>query len=394
VPVDGALGSHAVDGAGEDGPGPAPLCPHFGTCGGCAAQDLGDAAYRRWKRGFVEAALRRARVEAEVAALVSVPPASRRRARFFAERSASGLSLGFHARASHEVVDMTACRVLEPGLFALTRPLKRYFRQTLDPGQGAEAEAQMVSGALDILIRATGRLDLERCQGLVDFARRAGIARISWQGLGPGRRARSGGRPRPSGAPQPPEVVAELRPVTARFGGVAVALPPMAFVQASAAGEALIVDAVTTAIARGTRVADLYSGAGTFTFPLARGRKVAAFDGDEALIAALDAAARGAGLGVQVTGTVRNLARRPLRSDELDGFDAVVMDPPRGGAPAQARQLAASGVPLAVMVSCDPASFARDAKILMDGGFTPGLVLPVDQFVWTRHVELVARFSR
>jgi len=383
-----------VDGAGEDGPGPASLCPHFGTCGGCAAQDLGDDAYRRWKRGFVEAALRRAGLEAEVAAPVSVPPASRRRARFFAARGPSGLSLGFHARASHDVVDMTTCRVLEQGLFALTRPLRRYFQQTLDPGQSGEAEAQIVSGALDILIRTTGRLDLERCQGLVDFARQAGIARVSWQGLRPDRAQRKGGRGRPSGALRSAEVVAELRPVTARFGGVAVALPPMAFVQASAAGEALLVDAVTAAIARGARVADLYSGAGTFTFPLARGRRVAAFDGDEALIAALDAAARGAGLGARVTGAVRNLARRPLRSDELDGFDAVVMDPPRAGAPAQARELAASGVPLVVMVSCDPATFARDGKILTDGGFTPGPVMPVDQFVWTRHVELVARFSR
>lgn len=383
-----------VDGAGEDGPGPASLCPHFGTCGGCAAQDLGDDAYRRWKRGFVEAAFRRAGLEAEVAAPVSVPPASRRRARFFAARDPSGLSLGFHARASHDVVDMTTCRVLEQGLFALTRPLRRYFQQTLDPDQSGEAEAQIVSGALDILIRTTGRLDLERCQGLVDFARQAGIARVSWQGLRPDRAQRKGGRGRPSGALRSAEVVAELRPVTARFGGVAVALPPMAFVQASAAGEALLVDAVTAAIARGARVADLYSGAGTFTFPLARGRRVAAFDGDEALIAALDAAARGAGLGARVTGAVRNLARRPLRSDELDGFDAVVMDPPRAGAPAQARELAASGVPLVVMVSCDPATFARDGKILTDGGFTPGPVMPVDQFVWTRHVELVARFSR
>ncbi len=383
-----------VDGARADGPGPAPLCPHFGTCGGCAAQDKDDAAYRHWKRGFVEAALRRAGVEAEVAAPVSVPPDSRRRARFFSERSASGLSLGFHARASHDVVDMTTCRVLEPGLFALTRPLRGYFRETLEPGQCAEAEAQIVSGALDVLIRAPGRLDLDRCQGLADFARETGIARVSWQGLRPDRHQRKGRRPRPSGAPEPAEVVAELRPVTARFGEVAVALPPMAFLQASAAGEALLVDAVTTAIARGARVADLYSGAGTFTFPLGRGRKVAAFDGDEALIAALNAAAQGAGLGATVTGAVRNLARRPLRRDELDGFDAVVMDPPRRGARAQARELAASAVPLVVMVSCDPASFARDAKILMDGGFTPGLVLPVDQFVWSRHVELVARFSR
>ena len=389
----------AVDGAGTGHAGPALLCPHFGVCGGCAAQDKDEAAYRYWKRGFVEAALRRAGVAAEVAALVSVPPASRRRARFFAGAGASGLSLGFHSRASHDVVDMTACRVLDPVLFALTGRLREYFQDILDPGQSGEAEAQVVCGDLDVLIRTPGRFDLERRQDLVKFAREADVARVSWQGLGPDRRPRKRGRRRRPATPEGAEVVAELHPVTARFGEVAVALPPMAFLQASAAGEALLVDAVTASIPDGTRVADLYSGAGTFTFPLgssslSRRRKIAAFDGDGALIAALDAAARGAGLGAFVTGNVRNLARRPLRRDELDIFDAVVMDPPRGGALAQARELAASNVPHVVMVSCDPASFARDAKILMDGGFTPGLVTPVDQFVWTRHVELVAAFSR
>ncbi len=388
-----------VDGIGGCDAGQVELCPHFGTCGGCAAQDLDDAAYQGWKRGFVEAALRRAGVEAEVGVPVSVPPAARRRAKFFAEWTALGLTLGFHARASHEVVDMTTCRVLEPSIFGLTQPLKLYFAETLDsgqsgPGQCGEAEVQVVSGALDVLIRTPGVLDLKRRQGLVDFARAAGIARVSWQGLPPDRRSRKAGRRRPSGPPEPAEIVAELRPVMARFGEVAVALPPMAFLQATSAGEALLVDAVSSSIADGGRVADLYSGAGTFTFPLAIGRKVAAFDNDETLIAALNAAARGAGLGSEVMGTARNLSRSPLRRDELDAFDAVVMDPPRRGAQPQARELAASSVPLAVMVSCDPASFARDAKILIDGGFKPGPVLLVDQFVWTRHVELVARFSR
>lgn len=375
------------------------LCPHFGVCGGCAAQDKEEAAYRRWKRGFVEAALRRAGVEAEVAPLVSVPPASRRRARFFAERGASAVGLGFHARASHDIVDMTACRVLDPRLFALTSPLREYFRQNLGPGQRGEAEVQIVSGALDAVIRGSGRLDLNRSRDLARFAREAGLARISWQGLGPGRRSRQPGRGRPRGPREPAEVVAELSPVAVRFGKVEVALPPMAFLQASRAGEAILTDAVTTALASAARVADLYSGAGTFTFPLAGAasdgrRTVAAFDGDGALIAALAAAARRAGLSASVTGSIRNLARRPLRCDELDGFDAVVLDPPRGGAEAQARELAASRLPLAVMVSCNPASFARDARFLTDGGFTPGPILPVDQFVWTQHVELVGRFKR
>lgn len=397
-------------GAVEGGPpgARADICPHFGSCGGCDAQDMPWADYRAWKRGFAEAALRRAGLKAELAPLVSVPPAARRRARLFAHRQASGLVLGFHARGSHDVIDMTACRVLEPRLFALTGPLRRCFAAFLSPGQSGVADVLALDGALDVVIGAPGGLALEGREGLAAFARDAGITRISYQplaaakGRGRGRpreRTRGSAREAPGEAPGETEVVAQFGPVAARFGGIQVPLPPAAFLQATALGEEILVERVVKAVAQGARVADLYCGAGTFTFPLAAGgggaaRRVAAFDGDHALIAALNAAARAAGLGTRVEGSVRNLARRPLRAAELAGFDAVVFDPPRAGAPNQAREIAASGVELAVMVSCDPPTFARDGKVLADAGFTPGPVTPVDQFVWTRHLELVAAFRR
>jgi 23S rRNA (uracil1939-C5)-methyltransferase len=376
------------------------LCPHFGICGGCAAQDKTPTAYRAWKRGFAEAALRRAGVKAEIGDLVAVPPASRRRARFFAERTKEGVALGFRARGSHDIVNMTTCRVLEPALFALGMELRGFFQATLAPGQTAEAEVQTVDGALDVLIRAPAALDLPARESLTSFAHGAGIARLSYQSLavsgsgGPGRGSRRRRRrPRQEDAREP-EVVVQFHPVTACFGNVTVPLPPLAFLQASAAGEAALVDLVTRAVTPGSRVADLYCGAGTFTFPLARDSVVAGYDGDPALIEALDAAARVAGLGTQVTAEARNLARRPLLGPELTAFDAVVLDPPRAGARAQAEALAGSDVPTVVMVSCDPQSFARDGKILADGGFAPGPVTLVDQFVWTRHLELVAAFNR
>ena len=216
------------------------------------------------------------------------------------------------------------------------------------------------------------------------LAGEAKIARISWQELRKGR-----------GAGGEVELVAEFAPVRAVFGGIDVTLPPLAFLQASRAGEAALVAAVLERIEPGAHVADLYAGAGTFTLPLtARAKRIAAFDGAADLVAALQQAARSGGVWERVAATARDLERRPLMARELDAFDTVVFDPPRGGAEAQTRQIAASKVRNVVAVSCNPVSFARDAKILMDAGFEIGPVMPVDQFVWTRHLELVAAFTR
>ncbi|MFM2128830.1 MAG: hypothetical protein RL477_376, partial [Pseudomonadota bacterium] len=263
-------------------------------------------------------------------------------------------------------------------------PLRELFSAVLAPGARAEAEAQVVSGALDVVLRLPIALDRALRERLVSFAAAAGIARIGWQRLGKGRRA----------ALEPAEMVATLAPVRAEFGGIPVALPPLAFLQASAEGERALVALVGGLVPAGTKVADLYCGAGTFTLPLARTRHVAAFDAASDMVGALEAAARAGGVGEKVKASVRDLDRRPLLARELDPFDIAVFDPPRGGAEAQAGELAASTLKTVVAVSCNPATFARDAKILIDGGFEIGPVMPVDQFVWTRHLEVVAAFRR
>ncbi len=361
-----------------------PPCPHFLDCGGCAAQHMDDGTYENWKRGLVADALAHAGVAANVGPVFRVPSASRRRARFFASRVGKSAVIGFQAAASHRIVDMSSCPALEPALFALVAPLRDFFAGVLSPGARAEAEAQVVGGALDVVIRLAQTQGRGLNEKLLRLAGEAKIARISWQELRKGR-----------GPGGEVELVAEFAPVRAVFGGIDVTLPPLAFLQASRAGEAALVAAVLERIEPGAHVADLYAGAGTFTLPLtARAKRIAAFDGAADLVAALQQAARSGGVGERVAATARDLERRPLMARELDAFDTVVFDPPRGGAEAQTRQIAASKVRNVVAVSCNPVSFARDAKILMDAGFEIGPVMPVDQFVWTRHLELVAAFTR
>lgn len=361
-----------------------PPCRHFLDCGGCVAQHMGDAVYENWKRGIVADALAHQGVAANVGPLARIRGASRRRARLFGVRTAQGAVIGFQAAGSHRVVDMAMCPALESAIFALVPRLREFFAEILPPAARAEAEVQVVGAALDVVLRLPGDLDRQRRERLVRFAADAGIARIGWQRLGKGRRA----------ALAPAETVAALAPVQAVFGGIAVTLPPLAFLQASAEGERALAALVTGQVPEGSRVADLYCGAGTFTLPLAHGRHVGAFDAAADMVAALDAAARAGGLGVRVKAVARDLDRRPLLARELDAFDVAVFDPPRGGAEAQAREIAASKLKLAVAVSCNPATFARDARILIDAGFEIGPVMPVDQFVWTRHLEVVAAFRR
>lgn len=361
-----------------------PPCAHFLICGGCVAQHMDAGLYENWKRNLVAEALAAAGVAANVGPLHRVPGASRRRARLFGVRTADGVALGFQAAGSHHIIDMAMCPALEPKLFALVAPLRAFLEKTLTPAARAEAEVQVVDGLLDVVLRLPGKLDRRLNERLVAFARGAGIARIGWQHMTKGRRS----------AQETPETVVELSTVRVEFGGVAVTLPPLAFLQASKEGERALVALVTGMLADGLKIADLYAGAGTFTLPLAHHRHVAAFDGAADLIAALDAAARAGGLGPRVKATARDLERRPLSAKELAVFDAAVFDPPRGGAEAQARELAKSKIRTVVAVSCNPQTFARDARILIDGGFEIGPVMPVDQFVWTRHLEVVAAFSR
>jgi 23S rRNA (uracil1939-C5)-methyltransferase len=359
-----------------------PPCRHFGDCGGCALQHVAPGYYSEWKRELVEIALRRRGIEAgKIAPIVTAAPASRRRADFAAVRRKTDVLLGFNARMSHRVVDLAECPVMEPAIASLLAPLRALLLDLLKPADKAGVAVALTDSGLDVILESAIALGAGGREKLAAFAETHDLARLS--------------RRHPNARSAEP--IVERRPVRMSFGGVAVELPAGAFLQATKAGEAALIAAVLDAVEDAPRVADLFAGCGTFTFPLAKRTGVAATvqaaDGVEPAIAALTRAAQRAGLG-RVSAAVRDLAKRPLGPDELRRVDAVVFDPPRAGAKEQADALARSSVPVVVAVSCNPATFARDARLLVDGGYTLDWVRPVDQFLWSPHVELVARFSR
>jgi 23S rRNA (uracil1939-C5)-methyltransferase len=348
-----------------------PPCRHFGVCGGCAAQHMEDHFYRRWKVQQIEDALRRRGLHDVVMAPMAVtPPQRRRRALFSARRTAGGMVLGFHHRASHDLFDMLECPVLLPAIEALVGPLRALLHSVLN--KQAQIAINALDNGLDVAVDAGQALDLSQRQRLAAFATAQDLARLSWDG----------------------EPVAARRTPLLRLGELSVEPPPAAFLQASAEGE----QAMRQAIAqwgKGARfMADLYGGVGTLSLPLVPQSRVHLVEGDQA---AADAAAKGArqpAAKSRLTVERRDLARRPLAPDELEKFDVVCFDPPRAGAAEQAEQLARSTVPTVIAVSCDPATFARDARTLVDGGYALRSILPIDQFLWSSHVELVAHFTK
>lgn len=358
-----------------------PPCPHFGVCGGCTLQHLADDAYAAWKMARVTTALARVGLaDCRIHPLVRTPPGSRRRATFAAARSAGGaMQLGFQVREAHRIVDLAVCPVLEPAIAALLAPLRRLLSGILPAGARASVSATLLDSGLDVLVQGwspRSAADLER---LAAFAAEADLARLSWQAA--------------SGAPIEP--LAVRRPPRALFGGVPVAVPPAGFLQASAAGEAALLAVVLAGLGSATAVCDLFCGSGTFALPLALGGvHVHGVDGDADAIAALAAAGRMAPASARLSCEQRDLFARPLGTAELARYPAVVLDPPRSGARAQAAALAAAAVPKVVYVSCNPATFARDARLLADGGYHLEKVTPVDQFLWSPHVELAAVFRR
>jgi 23S rRNA (uracil1939-C5)-methyltransferase len=362
-----------------DGPGRTqPPCAHFGRCGGCSLQHLADDAYAGWKRERLIRALGRAGFPDVIPApLVRSPPGTRRRARFAVRRlRGKGVVAGFNVRDGHTIVDVQACPVLEPRIFALLAPLRPLMTELLAPAQAGEVTATVLEGGLDVLVDCGVALDRATRERLARFAGEAGVARLSWR--------------RPGASVSEPLV--QHAPVGATFAGRFVAVPPGSFLQATAVGEAALVAAVRQGIGPAPAVADLFCGSGTFAFPLhAAGARVHAVDADAAAVAALAATARGV---AKISSEARDLFRRPLSPAELERFDAVVLDPPRAGALAQVRELARARVPVVVYVSCNPASFARDARTLREGGFTLRHVTPVDQFLWSAHLELAAVFAR
>lgn len=353
-----------------------PVCPHFGTCGGCALQHLTDETYAAAKLGWLQGALaQHGFKDIEIAPLRRLAPGTRRRARLALARNGETVA-GFHGRMSHAIVDMRECHVVHPALVVLVAPLRRLATEILPRRGVASAALTLGDGGVDVLIELPKVPGLAEMEALARFAAEHDLARLSWRG---------------DHAFAP---VAQRRPVRAIFAGVAVDLPPDAFLQASAEADAVLSALVLDAIGMPGRIADLYAGVGTFSFALASRAPVHAVEGDAEAAKALGQAASRANVADRVRVERRDLARRPLSADELARFDGIVFDPPRVGALAQSRMLAESNVPRIVAVSCNPATFARDARILVDGGYTLAHVAPVDSFIWSPHLELVARFER
>ncbi|MEX0590754.1 MAG: class I SAM-dependent RNA methyltransferase [Xanthobacteraceae bacterium] len=349
-----------------------PICPHFGTCGGCAVQHWSEEKYREWKRDLVVAALAQAGVNAPVEELIDAHGEGRRRAVLHARRGGRKiLVVGFTGRRSHHVVPIDQCPIFAP---SLERALAIAWKlaEPLDPG-GKPLDLHFTStdGGLDVDIRGSGSLTPQTTEALARVARAEKLARVTRHG----------------------ELVAQMSEPVLKIGKATVIPPPGGFLQATVKGEATLAALVSEAVGSSRRVADLFCGIGTFALRMAETAQVLAVDSDEAAIGALKKAKGAPGLKPVET-VVRDLFRSPLTVGELVPCKVAVLNPPRQGAEAQARELAHSGATRIVYVSCSPATFARDAQILIAGGFKPGRVVPVDQFRYSAHVELVGVFDR
>ncbi len=350
-----------------------PPCSHAKTCGGCLMQHASDAFVANWKQGIVKGALSGQGLSAEFRPILTSPPKSRRRATIAARRTKNGALMGFHARASDMLVNVPNCQLLHPDLMATFPGLEALVK--LGGSRSGEVSltvTRSLAGA-DVMVVGGKELEFNLLLELARVTESFGFARLTWNG----------------------ETVALRTAPMQRFGKALVAPPPGAFLQATAEGEMALLRSVAQAIGPNARkIVDLFAGVGTFALPLAERCEVHAVEGDAAMTSALEKGANNAQGLKRVTVETRDLFRRPLEPDEFKGVDAVVIDPPRAGAEAQMAVLAKSTVPIIASVSCNPISFARDAKTLIAGGYRLDWVQVVDQFRWSSHVEMVAKFSR
>ena len=365
-----------VDGDGRIHRGPNhrdPACRHYGTCGGCQLQHISDQAYQHYVIDRISGALNAQGLGLpEMRQPILSAPGTRRRASMTAERKGKQVRLGFNEAGSHQLVDVLECPLLAPELHALIGPLRPFLRDMIAERRRVSVRMTLSDQGVDLMISGIVAEGLAAAEAMTAFATRHRLARLSVdEGFGAYTRW-------------------EPAPVTITFGGVPVAFPEGAFVQATRDGEAALAAAVGAAVGGATVIADLFAGLGTFAFALP-GRVHAVEGARDAVLALQEAANRSQRL---ITAEHRDLFRRPLTAPELNRFDAVVIDPPRAGAKEQVVELAESDVARIASVSCNPATFARDAKILTDGGYRLDWIQPVGQFRWSTHVELAAQFSR
>lgn len=349
-----------------------PVCVHFDNCGGCTVQHLAPAPYLAWKRTLVEKALRDRGIETDVSNTVSATAGGRRRAVFTATRAGRHTLLGYHEKSSHRLVDIRECPILDPDITEVLDGLKSLVSEILPRKGEARLTVLNTTAGLDVAIDKADKSYERKIPALSQKTIELNLARLSING----------------------EVLLEVRPPMLDMDGIGLSVAPGGFTQATLAAEAALSDIVLKGIGRARSVADLFSGAGTFALRLARQANVHAVEGEAAAVAAFDKALRKPRGLKKVTFERRDLFRRPLVLEELEPFDAVVFDPPRAGAQAQAELLAKSAVKTIVAVSCNPATFARDVRLLLDGGYTLQSVTPVDQFLYSPHIEVVGVLIR
>lgn len=346
-------------------------CAHYGVCGGCNLQHADTETYLASKREWVVAALARQALDAPVDDVLPITPGARRRATFAAVGGRIPV-IGFHREGTHDVVQVPQCLVIRPRIISALEAVRGLLEGRLPARREARITITEVDGGLDVAIDAPKVTPKPLGVPEIEAARIAFIIRATWNG----------------------DLLFATDTVRLALSGVRVDLPVGAFIQATRESEATLAAEVAEALTGAKHIADLYAGVGTFTFALAPFAAVDAFEGHAFSVDALVTASRRAQGLKPVTGHTRDLARRPLMTAELKPYDAVVLDPPRIGAEAQARQLARANAKRIAYVSCHPASFARDAKLLCDGGYKLARVSPVDQFLWSNHVELVGVFER
>ena len=358
-----------------------PPCPHFMACGGCLLQHWEDSAYAAWKLAQVKLQLGRVGLgDVPIEDLHRSPSASRRRADLAARHLKGGVVLGFHERLGKRIEPIVHCLVIRPELDAMLAPIKALLETLLAVGEDASVHLTLTEAGIDLLLTLPSRPDLTARETLAAFAESHDLARLSLKAM--------------DDAGEFLDPVSARRDPVLRFGGVPVIPSPGGFLQATAEGEAEMTSRVLAAAEGAGKRLDLFCGIGTLSLPLVVGGLVRGVDGDPAAIGALRRSVDAAGLGPRLTTEVRDLFRDPVTVEELSAFDIVIFDPPRAGAKAQAAELAASKVPTVVAVSCNPATLARDLRVLVDGGYEIETIRPIDQFPWTPHIEVVALLKR
>ena len=354
-------------------------CRHYADCGGCTLQHASEDFYRTWKVSVVRNVLEREGLNPDTwQSPIFLPPGRRRRVTFAAIKRKQNVQLGFFRRRTHSVTDISACLIADPAIMDLRKQLMSRLPPILQDGKPADIFIQMVDGQSEVVVTGAvgqkGRPDLQVYEAAAELAHAAKIARIAW-------------RPREQADA---EILLEVNPLIAKFGSLSVALPPLVFLQPTKAGEEALVCGVMAALPKKGKFADLFAGCGTFSGAMLARGTVDAYEVSNAAVSALN---RSKG-PLPLTAHQRNLFDNPLASDEAERYDAIVFDPPRTGALAQATALAQSNVPLIIGVSCNPITFARDARLLASGGYKLQSVQVIDQFTWSYHVELVATFTK